>query len=134
MSINKNEFRQFLPRFLTLISVRGKLPSNFFISLCISSKNVERPCLLRKYRVFVFRYIEAEMKGHNSRRSHLEVFCKKVFLKTSQNSQKNTCGRVSFLRPTTLLKKETLAQVFSRQLWQIFRNNFFIERLRWLLL
>ena len=31
------------------------------------------------------------------RRSHLEVFCKKVFLKIPQNSQENTCARVSFL-------------------------------------
>ena len=27
----------------------------------------------------------------------LEVFCKKVFLKISQNSQENTCARVPFL-------------------------------------
>ena len=26
-----------------------------------------------------------------------DVFCKKVFLEISQNSQKNTCARVSFL-------------------------------------
>ena len=32
---------------------------------------------------------------------------KRVFLKISQNSQENTCARVS------LFKKETLAQVFS---------------------
>ena len=31
------------------------------------------------------------------RRSPQEVFCKKMFLKISQNSQKNTCARVSFL-------------------------------------
>ena len=30
---------------------------------------------------------------------------KKVFLKVSQNSQENTCARVSFLRHATLLKK-----------------------------
>ena len=32
-----------------------------------------------------------------SRSSRPEVFCKKVFLKISQNSQENTCARVSFL-------------------------------------
>ena len=26
---------------------------------------LQRPCLLRKYRVFVYRYIKAKMKGHN---------------------------------------------------------------------
>ena len=29
------------------------------------------------------------------------VFCKKVFFKISQNSQKNTCARVSFLESTS---------------------------------
>ena len=47
------------------------------------------------------------------------VLCKKVFLEFSQNSQENTYAIVFFknkvagLRPATLLKKETLAQVFS---------------------
>ena len=45
---------------------------------------------------------------------------KKVFLKISQNSQEN--------------KKETLAQVFSCEFCEIFKNAFFIEHLRWLLL
>ena len=31
------------------------------------------------------------------RSSRPDVFCKKVFLEISQNSQKNTCARVSFL-------------------------------------
>ena len=35
---------------------------------------------------------------------------KKVFLEISQNSQENTCARVSFL---INLKNETLARVFS---------------------
>ena len=39
---------------------------------------------------------------------------KKVFLKISQNSQENTCARVSFLiKLQAFIKKETLAQVFS---------------------
>ena len=29
-------------------------------------------------------------------KSHLEVFCKKVFLQILQISQKNTCARASF--------------------------------------
>ena len=47
-----------------------------------------------------------------ARSSRSEVFCKKeVFLEISQNSQENTCARVSFfnkvagLRPATFLKK-----------------------------
>ena len=42
----------------------------------------------------------------------------KVFLEILQNSQENSCARVSFFNkvaglPATLLKNETLAQVFS---------------------
>ena len=32
----------------------------------------------------------------NIKSSHPEVFCKKVFLKNSQNLQENTCAGVSF--------------------------------------
>ena len=69
---------------------------------------------------------------------------KNVFLKTSENSQKNTCARVSFLdkvaglRPATLAqvrkKRETLAQVFSCEFCESSKNTFFIEHLWWLLL
>ena len=45
---------------------------------------------------------------------------KKVFLKISQNSQENTCGRVSFFI------KETLAQMF---FCEISKNTFFTEYL-----
>ena len=43
---------------------------------------------------------------------------KKLFLKISQNSQENTCARVSFLKKlqtetSNFIKKEALAQVFS---------------------
>ena len=41
------------------------------------------------------------------------VLQKKVFLKISQDSQENTCARVSFI------KKETLQQVFSREFCEI---------------
>ena len=40
----------------------------------------------------------------------------KVFLEISQNSQENTCN---------LIKKETLAQVFSCEFWEISKNAFF---------
>ena len=48
---------------------------------------------------------------------------RKVFLKISQNSQESTCA--GGLRPATLLKKETLTQVFSCEFWKIFKNTFF---------
>ena len=55
---------------------------------------------------------------------------KKVFLEISQNSQENTCARVSFFNkvagvPATLLKKETLAQVFPCEFCKISKNTFF---------
>ena len=61
---------------------------------------------------------------------------KKVFMKISQNSQENTCQRVSFLiklqaKACNFFKKETLAQVFS---CEIFRIPFSVEQLWWLLL
>ena len=42
-------------------------------------------------------------------------------------------GKFTGLRPATLLK-ESLAQVFSYEFCEIFKNTFFIEHLRWLLL
>ena len=47
-----------------------------------------------------------------------QVFLKKkLFLEISQNSQKNTCARASFLI-------KTLAQVFSCEFCEIFKNKF----------
>ena len=55
---------------------------------------------------------------------------KKVFLEISQNSQENTCARVSFLitlQATTcnVIKKETLTQVFFCEYCEISKNIFF---------
>ena len=53
----------------------------------------------------------------------------KVFLEISQNSQENTCARVSFLIKlqawaSNFIKKETLAQVFSCEFCEISKNTF----------
>ena len=59
----------------------------------------------------------------------------KVFLEFSQNSQENTCARVSFLiKLQSYFKKDTLTQVFSCEFCEISRKAFFAEHLRWLLL
>ena len=54
---------------------------------------------------------------------------KKVFLKISQNSQENTCARVSFLLKLQafcdLTRKEILAQVFSCEFCEICKNTYF---------
>ena len=52
---------------------------------------------------------------------------KKVFLQILQNSQENKVEACNFV------KAETLAQVFSRELWEIWKKTFFIEHRRWLL-
>ena len=62
-----------------------------------------------------------------------EVFCKKMFLKISQNSQENTYATVSFLimlQAYSFITKETLTEVFSREFCEIFKNAFFIKHLR----
>ena len=53
------------------------------------------------------------------RNSRPDVFCKKGVLKTLQISQKSTCAGV--------LKKDSLAQVFSCEFSKIFKNTFFTE-------
>ena len=66
-----------------------------------------------------------------SRSSRPRCSVEKVFLKMLQNSKENTSIRASFfnkaagLRPATLLKKETLAQVFSCKFCEIFNNTIF---------
>ena len=61
---------------------------------------------------------------------------KKVFLRNSQNSQENTCARLSLLikLQANFIKKETLAQVFPVNFVKLLRTLFFIEHLWWLLL
>ena len=65
---------------------------------------------------------------------------KKVILKISQNSQENTCARVSFfnkvasLRPATLLKKRLWHRCFPVNFAKSLRTPFLTEHLRWLLL
>ena len=48
------------------------------------------------------------------------VLCKKVFLEISQNSQENTCARVSF---------SIKLQAFSCEFYEISKNTFFTEHL-----
>ena len=55
---------------------------------------------------------------------------KKVFLEISQIQRKTPVPeflfyKVAGLRPATLLQKETLAQMFSCELWEISKNTFF---------
>ena len=64
---------------------------------------------------------------------------KKVFLEISQNSEENTCARVSFLiklqaRPATLLKKRLWHRCFPLKFATFLRTPFLTEHLQWPLL
>ena len=63
------------------------------------------------------------------RSSRSELFCKKVFVEISQNSQENTSARVSFLIKLRAWAcnfniRETLAQVFFCAFCEISKNTF----------
>ena len=73
----------------------------------------------------------------NLRSSHPKVFYEKGVLKISQYSEGNTCATISLLIQLKVsgnfIKKEALAQVFSYEFCEIFKNTFFIDYQRWLL-
>ena len=71
----------------------------------------------------------------NSNATTGSVLYDKLFLEILQNSQENTCARVSFLiklksEASNFIKKETLAQVFSCVFCYIFKDTFFTEHLQ----
>ena len=70
---------------------------------------------------------------YTSRSSHLEMFCKKLFLKISQNPLDNTCVRASFLIKLQASEQDSGTGVFSSIL-QNFYEHSFIEHRHWLLL
>ena len=64
--------------------------------------------------------------------SHRRCSVKKGVLRNFANSQENTCVKVAFLikLACNLIKKENLAQVFSCEFCEVFKNTLFIEHLR----
>ena len=82
-------------------------------------------------------YFLASEATHQSlvRSSHRRCFVRKVFLEILENSQENTCARVSFLiklqaSACNFIKKETLAQLFCCESCKIYKDTFFTEHLR----
>ena len=63
-------------------------------------------------------YSDTEIR---SKRSRLEVFCKKGVLRNFANFTENTCARVSFLMK---LHASGLSQVFSCEFCEIYKNTF----------
>ena len=86
---------------------------------------------LLTYLSFYWLYIEAVIRG---------VLLKKVFLEISQNSQENSCARVSFLIKLQALglqlylKRDPGTGVFLWILRKFLRTPFLTEHLWWLLL
>ena len=84
----------------------------------------QKPATLQKksrHRCFIVpfaKHSEAATRG---------VLCKKVFLEISQNSQENTCAKVSLLIKLQAIKKVALAQVLSCEFYEISKNIFFTE-------
>ena len=88
-------------------------------------------CFCQKSRLFM------HVKQWRYRSSQWRCSVKKVFLEISQNSQENSCARVSFLiklRPTTLFKKRLWHMCFPVNFVKFLKTPFFSEHLRWLLL
>ena len=90
----------------------------------------------KSYNLFIL-YVERFLLGVSLEVVVQRYSVKKVFFKISQNSQENTCVRISFsikLQACYFIEKETLTQVFSCEFCEILKNTFFIEHLWWLLL
>ena len=100
--------------------------------ICASTLGVTSKVTVEKYAgCLKLMWKSCQQKRESRFRSfHQRCSTKKVFLKFSPNSQGNTCARVSFLnkvpdlRGATLLKKETLAQVFSCEFCEISKSTF----------
>ena len=73
----------------------------------------------------------APSSGKSHGTSHRRCSVKNMFLEIPQNSQENTCARVSFLIKLQALgwKKESLAHVLSCEFYEISINIFFTEHL-----
>ena len=85
-------------------------------------------------------YTYCHLQFWHSRRSRIHKQLPKVFLKIlqvffriSQISQESTCVGVFFYKVASLqacnVTKKTPAQVFSCEIWEILRNNYFEEHL-----
>ena len=84
-----------------------------------------------KYRSVFFLHFH---KGNEIEAATRVVLCKKVFLEIWQNSQENTCDRVSFFiklqaRPVTLLKKRLCHKCFPVNFVKFLRTPFSVYTL-----
>ena len=105
-----------------------------------ASKKIVRELILEKKTKTTSTLVTTFFKPLSSDRQATEaasrgVLWEKVFLEISQNSQENTCVRVSFLiklqaKTCNFTKKETLAQMFFCKFSDISKKTLFTEHLR----
>ena len=91
---------------------------------------VERKCWILTFKVG-YTILQYTLYGAEAVAQRFSV--KKVFLKILQNSQENTCARVSFF-PATLLKRRLWHRCFPVIFAKFLRMPFLTEHLRWLFL
>ena len=78
-------------------------------------------------------HLEVVEKVHVCRSNHWRCFVKKGVLRNfAKFTKKHLCHTPvpSGLRPASFLKKESLAQLFSCEFCEIYKNTFFTEHLR----
>ena len=81
------------------------------------SLNIIKFSLSMKVSLWILKFFSEYKTEAVSRRHSI----RKVFLEISQNPQENTCARAYNFN-----KKETLAQVFSCEFWEISKNTCFL--------
>ena len=92
-------------------------------------QNTNHPCLILNHTTVSLK------TSWNSQKQPLDVFCKKVALRIfAKFTGKHLCQSLYFNKVAGLaynfIKKETLAQMFSCEFYEISKNNFFTEHLR----
>ena len=94
-------------------------------ALCIEKNNVKKSKQKTKYIIKITfpSTAQFEIKGKQAVARRCSV--KMVFLEILQNSQENTCARVSEGWAFNFIKGETLTQVFSCEFCKISKNTFF---------
>ena len=112
------------------------IKTRHFHSSIIHQKHIFHRTLTTSHfrSVNIVKFLRTATSENTSRSSRLQMF-----LKVSQTSQERTYVRVSFSEkvagwsPATLLKK-TPTRVFSCKICESFKDTFFTEHPRWLLL
>ena len=89
------------------------------------------------FPVFPPNFILRKFFSSDSKAGSWRFFVEKVFLVVPQNSQKNTCAKVSFLitlQACNLLKERLWHRCFPGNFAKFLRVTFSIKAIRWLLL